>query len=47
MFYNALKRKGKGDDVEEADMKMIVAIHNGMNERAWKDVLEWEKAHEG
>ncbi len=43
MFYNALKRKNKGQGVTEYDMQMVIAIHNGTNERAWKKVLEWEK----
>ena len=29
MFYNALMRKGKGDDVTEADMEHIISVHNG------------------
>lgn len=43
MFYNALKRKGKADDVEETDMESVVAIHNNMNEQTWNEVLEWER----
>jgi cytochrome c heme-lyase len=43
MFYNALKRKGKADDVDEADMESVVAIHNSMNEGTWEEVLEWER----
>ena len=45
MFYNALKRKGKGQDVEETSMESVVAIHNNMNERTWRRVLEWERAN--
>ncbi len=49
MFYNALVRKGKveaegGEDVE-ANMSTVVAIHNNMNEKTWKQVLEWEEQH--
>lgn len=29
MFYNALMRKGKGDDVTEEDMESVVSVHNG------------------
>lgn len=29
MFYNALMRKGKGDDVTENDMESVVSVHNG------------------
>lgn len=42
MFYNALSRKGKADDVSLEDVETIVAIHNNMNERAWIAVMEWE-----
>jgi len=48
MFYNSMKRKGKGEDVHEGDVTTIVAIHNNMNERTWKLVKEWEdKLHPG
>lgn len=43
MFFNALKRKGKGEDVHEADLPAIVSIHNNMNERAWAQVEHYEK----
>ena len=43
MFYNALNRKGKGDGVDEDDVETIVAIHNNMNERTWKQVMKWEE----
>ena len=42
MFYNALSRKGKGDDVDEDDVDIVVAIHNNMNERTWRQILAWE-----
>ena len=43
MFYNALARKGKlGDDTVEEDIESVVALHNNMNEKTWKKVLEWE-----
>jgi len=45
MFYNSLKRKGKGADVKEDDVSMMVAIHNNMNERTWRDLLVWERMH--
>lgn len=41
MFFNALKRKGY-THIQEEDMKAVVAIHNTVNERAWKQVMEWE-----
>ena len=41
MFFEAMKRKGhKGD---AADMKTIVPIHNAVNERAWKEIRDWER----
>lgn len=43
MFFNALKRKGKGADVHEGDVSTIVSIHNNMNERAWDQVEHYEK----
>jgi cytochrome c heme-lyase len=45
MFYNALARKGKGAGVDEGSMESVVAIHNNMNEKTWKRVLEWEQLH--
>ncbi|KAI9914664.1 hypothetical protein PsorP6_008215 [Peronosclerospora sorghi] len=43
MFYNALKRKNKGEDVHEGDVRAIVSIHNNMNERAWAQVEHYER----
>ncbi|ESZ97095.1 hypothetical protein SBOR_2525 [Sclerotinia borealis F-4128] len=40
MFFDAMKRKGHQSDA--ADMKTIVPIHNAVNERAWKEIREWE-----
>ncbi|CAH1760127.1 10071_t:CDS:2, partial [Entrophospora sp. SA101] len=44
MFFNAMKRKNWNPNTE--DMKVIVPIHNAVNEKAWKEILEWEKLHE-
>lgn len=44
MFYNALARKGKLGDTSEEEMGSVVALHNNMNEKTWKKVLEWEEA---
>jgi cytochrome c heme-lyase len=41
MFFDAMKRKGYSSD--EKDMKTIVPIHNAVNERAWKEIREWER----
>ncbi|KAM0240010.1 hypothetical protein ACHAPO_002990 [Fusarium lateritium] len=40
MFFEAMKRKGY--DARVADMKTVVPIHNAVNERAWKEIKEWE-----
>ena len=45
MFFNALHRKGKGEGVQEEAMPAVVAIHNNMNENAWREVLQWEALH--
>ena len=46
MFYNALARKGKlsdkNEEEEEEMMETVVALHNDMNEKSWKKVLQWE-----
>ncbi|KAK6098484.1 Cytochrome c1 heme lyase [Batrachochytrium dendrobatidis] len=43
MFFNAMRRKSW--DAKEDDMKVIVPIHNAVNERCWKQILEWESLH--
>ncbi|OAA63150.1 cytochrome C1 heme lyase [Cordyceps fumosorosea ARSEF 2679] len=40
MFFDAMRRKGY--DARVADMKTVVPIHNAVNERAWKEIKEWE-----
>lgn len=45
MFFNSLHRKGKGEGVEEESMEAVIAIHNNMNENAWREVLRWEALH--
>ncbi len=42
MFFNAMKRKGWRPN--EDDVDAVVAIHNAVNERAWADVVRWERA---
>ncbi|KAH9268732.1 hypothetical protein BASA83_009215 [Batrachochytrium salamandrivorans] len=44
MFFNAMRRKNW--DAKEDDMKVIVPIHNAVNERCWKQILEWEALHQ-
>lgn len=41
MFFEAMRRKGYSSDAK--DMKTIVPIHNAVNERAWKEIKEWER----
>ncbi|KAK2043619.1 cytochrome c/c1 heme lyase [Colletotrichum somersetense] len=43
MFFDAMKRKGH--DARAADMATVVPIHNAVNERAWKEIKEWEKPY--
>lgn len=40
-FYNALARKGM--EAPEENIDMMVLIHNFLNERAWQEIIEWEK----
>ncbi|CAK7244670.1 MAG: Cytochrome c1 heme lyase [Sporothrix thermara] len=46
MFFEAMKRKGN-DNARAADMRVVVPIHNAVNERAWKEILEWEAPYTG
>jgi len=43
-FFNAMKRKGW--DAKEEDMKLVVSIHNNVNDKAWSEILKWEELHE-
>lgn len=40
-FFAAMRRKGH--DATPSDMASIVPIHNAVNERAWKEIQEWER----
>jgi cytochrome c heme-lyase len=40
-FYNALVRKGW--ETPEEHVEMMVHIHNFLNERAWDEVMNWER----
>ena len=42
MFWNALVRKNKTEGASEKDIVDVVAVHNNMNEKTWKQVLIWE-----
>ncbi|KAF3936380.1 hypothetical protein ABW19_dt0200729 [Dactylella cylindrospora] len=41
MFFEAMKRKDW--DPKAEDMRMVVPIHNAVNEKAWAEIKEWEK----
>jgi cytochrome c heme-lyase len=45
MFFEAMKRKNH--DPKAEDMRSIVPIHNAVNERAWGEILAWEKGMGG
>ena len=40
-FHNALVRKGW--ETPEEHVETMVQIHNFLNERAWLEILKWEK----
>ncbi|PWN48446.1 cytochrome c and c1 heme-lyase [Violaceomyces palustris] len=40
-FYKAMARKNHNP--REEDMNVVVPIHNAVNERAWKEILDWER----
>ncbi|GAO48546.1 cytochrome c and c1 heme-lyase [Saitoella complicata NRRL Y-17804] len=44
MFFDAMRRKSWNPDAE--DMKVIVPIHNAVNERAWQEIMKWEKPYD-
>lgn len=39
-FFAAMARKQHNP--RASDMKVVVPIHNAVNERAWKEVMDWE-----
>lgn len=46
MFWNAMLRKGwrwQDDQMSQGDMDAIIQIHNANNERAWLEILKWER----
>lgn len=44
-FYSAMRRKNHA--ARASDMATIVPIHNAVNERAWSEILRWEKGKDG
>ncbi|KAF1981110.1 cytochrome c and c1 heme-lyase [Aulographum hederae CBS 113979] len=45
MFFDAMRRKNY--DPRAEDMRSIVPIHNAVNERAWGEILGWERGRGG
>jgi cytochrome c heme-lyase len=45
MFFEAMQRKNFDPQVE--DMRAIVPLHNAVNEKAWQEILAWEKGQGG
>ncbi|CEF68614.1 Cytochrome c-type heme lyase [Strongyloides ratti] len=46
MFWNAMIKRGwrwKEEDLSQKDMENIIKIHNLNNERAWQEILKWER----
>ena len=41
MFFEAMRRKSYSPNA--TDMSTIVPIHNAVNERAWHEILGWER----
>ncbi len=39
-FFAAMARKNHNPN--ETDMKVVVPIHNAVNERAWQEIMKWE-----
>ena len=44
-FYSAMERKNHNPHA--SDMKVVVPIHNAVNERAWAEVMKWEQGQGG
>ncbi|KAK4891821.1 Cytochrome c1 heme lyase [Elasticomyces elasticus] len=42
-FFKAMKKKGH--EAEAEDMSTIIPIHNAVNEKAWAEILEWERPY--
>jgi cytochrome c heme-lyase len=42
-FYAALERKRQAHGARAADMATVVPMHNAVNERAWSEILRWER----
>ncbi|KAK5697148.1 Cytochrome c1 heme lyase [Elasticomyces elasticus] len=42
-FFKAMRKKGH--EAEAKDMETIIPIHNAVNEKAWAEILEWERPY--
>lgn len=42
MFFDAMSRKSHSPNA--TDMRTVVPIHNAVNERAWSQILAWERS---
>ncbi|CAD6887296.1 unnamed protein product [Tilletia laevis] len=40
-FYSAMARKNHNPSAD--DMPIVVSIHNAVNERAWQEIIAWER----
>ncbi|KAE8222354.1 hypothetical protein CF319_g4437 [Tilletia indica] len=40
-FYSAMERKNHNPSAD--DMPIVVSIHNAVNERAWQEIVAWER----
>lgn len=41
-MLNAMLRKGKGQDIPEDAVELMVDVHNFLNEGGWQQILQWE-----
>ncbi len=46
MFFDAMRRKGQ-HGARAADMRVVVPIHNAVNEKAWAEIKAWEAPYAG
>ncbi|KAK0563305.1 Cytochrome c1 heme lyase [Tilletia horrida] len=44
-FYSAMARKNHNPSAQ--DMPIVVSIHNAVNERAWQEIIAWERGWAG
>jgi cytochrome c heme-lyase len=44
-MFNAMRKKGKAEDIPEDAVESMVDVHNFLNEGAWQEILQWEKPY--